>query len=85
MPAFTSPLTLIAVPEAPHRTPLTYHVCCMRVSPESSWDCTSLWTGLVLKNSCQQPGPNGVGVVTSLMQSRSGVLPDFCSDFGGNT
>ena len=86
MPALSWPSTHKAVSVAPHSVPLTYHVCCMRVSLESGVDSTSLWAGSGgLKSTCQQPGPNGVGDVVLLMHCPSGMSPGFWSDFGGNT
>ncbi len=50
----------------------------MRVSFESMCTSTSLWAGSGGKNRiCQHPGPKGVGVVVSLMQSASGTSPGF--------
>src|SRR3954453_10478629 len=59
----------------------------MRVSLASRGPSTSLCAGSSCgsKNHCQQPGPNGVAIVVSLMHSPSGMLPGFWSDFGGNT
>src|SRR4051812_36447416 len=85
IPALVSPPTLTAVSAAPQRTPFANHVCCIRVSLESSVDWTSSCFGSGgLKSSCQQPAPNGVGVVVLLMHSRSGVFPGFWSERGGN-
>src|SRR3954452_5060302 len=55
----------------------------MRVSFESRCDSTSSCAGSLTNRNCQQPGPNGVAIVVSLMHWPSGKSPAFCSDFGG--
>src|SRR5262245_31102207 len=85
IPDLISPLTLTAVPAEPHRSPLTYQVCCIRVSSESGDEMTSSCSGSSTNSSCQHPGPNWVGIVVSLTHWPSGKSPAcwFCR--GGNT
>ena len=55
----------------------------MRLSFESRTDSTSLWAGSATNRNCQQPGPNGVDMVVSLMHWPSGKSPAFWFAFGG--
>src|SRR5262245_22762516 len=83
-----------AVPSVPHSLPFAYITCCIRVSFESGLEITSLCAGSGgLNNRRQQPTPDMVGVVVSLMHApcaTSGVVFLFaivpepgCFCFGG--
>src|SRR6476619_3760930 len=55
----------------------------MRVSLASRCEMTSLCAGSPTNRFCQQPGPNGVDMVVSLMHWPSGKSPAFWLALGG--
>ncbi len=83
MPALVEPARLNPVSRAPHSFPLAKVTCIIRLSPESGVEITSLCAGSATNKNCQHPGPNGVGMVVSLMHWPSGKSPAFWFDLGG--